>query len=885
MKIIVVLILLLFHGFNSLFGQTILGSIHDSLSNEVISSANIIITETSIPEKTIGFQVVRDGYFRIKLSEVPTNTILIKINSTGYKYYEHKLEQLPFKHDFKLEVKLIRDTIIQLDEVLLNANRKFSVKKDTITYNVEAYRDGTEQKIIDLIKKLPGIQLLKNGVIKYHGKSIETVLLDGDNLFGSNYPLGTNNLNVDMVEQVQAIEKFSENPLLKNIENDEKVALNLTLKKNEIDFSGNIDLGIGVFDSYKSAWDLNSNFLAITKKHKSFNTLAYNNIGVNHSPNGSFEFRIDLDAIEEKRISTQKIIPELSSKNVLSVEKTNINNQQFYNYNSVFDLGKHLKVRANIYYLKDRITSNQYFENQYMIDEVIFETSDNSLFVKEPEQFRGEIDLKYAVSDKSLLEYNLRTDIESRDNKAIVNSNNNNLYQSLWDSDNIYYRQRLIFTNKISAEKAFQINLFQSTNEMKQNYLLSPSALEPNYFESDSQKSQLTKNFIEVQSRLLGVSSRKDRFNFSFGGAVDYNKLETELLGDGKELISKNDIKYSAKSLYHSGLYGFKFKQWTFTPSYTFRYLNQEIVDQLSTKFDTNNHWNIKSSFLINYRINTTSYLSAIISADQISNTEEYLFLNKILINNRLTISSEPSLELQRRLNYGLNYFNNDLYNQLQISCGINFQEARGGFFSNSLITENTTQINYFYLPQNNDNLIFNLLIAKYIPILVSTIRYNSTYSISNYKNFVNNSDLRNNQGKVLNMEVSFKTAFNGFIDFENKTSFVQSTSASEDSNTFSNRFMNNNLKVMMTPTKKWFLLLSLDSFLPDLENRKEYYNFFDTTLQYQPKNSNYRFNLGLRNLLNEKNFEEVQTTDISTNIFRTNILPRLFMINMTYNF
>ena len=165
MKIIVVLIPLLFSCFSS-FGQTISGSIHDSESNALISSANIIITDTSIQERTLGFQVVRDGYFRIKLMEFPTIPILIKINSTGYQYYEHKVEQFPPEHDFKLAVRLLKDSIIQLDEVLLNAKKKFSIKKDTISYNVEAYKDGTEQKVIDVIKKLPGIQLLKNGIIK-----------------------------------------------------------------------------------------------------------------------------------------------------------------------------------------------------------------------------------------------------------------------------------------------------------------------------------------------------------------------------------------------------------------------------------------------------------------------------------------------------------------------------------------------------------------------------------------------------------------------------------------------------------------------------------------------------------------------------------------------
>jgi hypothetical protein len=54
--------------------------------------------------------------------------------------------------------------------------------------------------------------------------------LRGDNLFGIYYTLGTKN-NVAMVDQVQAVDNYSENPLLKGIEQDGKVSLNLKLKK------------------------------------------------------------------------------------------------------------------------------------------------------------------------------------------------------------------------------------------------------------------------------------------------------------------------------------------------------------------------------------------------------------------------------------------------------------------------------------------------------------------------------------------------------------------------------------------------------------------------------------------------------------------------------
>src|SRR5699024_3560035 len=107
------------------------------------------------------------------------------------------------------------------------------------------------------------------------------VTLDGDNLFGYNYTLGTKNINVDMVEEIEAIENYSENPLLRGIEKGDKVSLNLKLKENKISFSGNVDLGAGISERGNGVFDVNANLLGITKSYKSFATTSYNDVGVN----------------------------------------------------------------------------------------------------------------------------------------------------------------------------------------------------------------------------------------------------------------------------------------------------------------------------------------------------------------------------------------------------------------------------------------------------------------------------------------------------------------------------------------------------------------------------------------------------------------------------
>jgi len=859
--------------------------------NRPIKNVNILIKDIQKPHIIKEFTISKEGISLINLKE-KYKSILIEVRANGF-YSATKIVKNPQKNKtYNIYFILKKDEVTKLDEVIVTAKKRpFIIKKDTVNYNVNSYRDGSEQKIQDLIKKLPGIEVnTSTGEIKYKGKSVETVLLEGDNLFGYNYSLGTKNINVDMVEQVQAIENYSENPLLKGIESGDKVALNLTLKKGKIDFSGNIDLGIGVFENEKQALDINSNILGITKNYKSFATVAYNNIGINHSPFDYFGFDSNLEELREKDFFAQKIIPETRFSNTLDNKRVNINNQYFGNYNAIFKINKRLKIKTNLYYINDKITSEQLFENSYIINNEEFTTVDNTFITKNPKQYRGDLEIKYNSSKTTLLEYNLRVRQENIKTPSIVLSNNNNSFESLLNSEDFYLKQKLLYTKKISAKKAFQFSLFQSTNTIPQTYQISPSVINLGDYTANIQESLFKKNYLETQATLLGASKKSNKYTFSIGGILHNNKLQSKLFG--KNLIesipienSTNDLEYLKKSMYQLGAYHLNIGKWKFLPSYSLSYLNQ-VFDNINNSTKNNqNDFIFEPSLNIRYRLNNVSSLSAKAGYNKNSNVERYLFLNQILINNRTTISNTPSLELQESLNYGIFYYNNDLYNQLQINAGVNYQKATGNFFTNSIINENTTQVNYFFLPQDNSNLNLNFLIAKYIPFLESTIKLSSNYSISEYKNIVNNSELRNNKSQFLNTKLFMKTAFDGFINFENTINLSKSISENENSNQFVNESLNNTFKIILKPNKKWFVLLSSDYFLPNRENKSEDYLFLDASIRYRPKNRKFEFNFAAKNLLNENNFEQIQTSDFSTNIYRTNILPRYYLLNMTYNF
>src|SRR5699024_9414522 len=120
----------------------------------------------------------------------------------------------------------------RLEEVIIHSKReKIRVNRDTLFYDPRAFLDGSEQTVEDLLSKLPGIQVKENGRILYKGKQIKKLMLDGDDIFGADYQIGTRNINVDMIDEVQAIDHYNDNPLLKSLIDSKDVAINLKIKK------------------------------------------------------------------------------------------------------------------------------------------------------------------------------------------------------------------------------------------------------------------------------------------------------------------------------------------------------------------------------------------------------------------------------------------------------------------------------------------------------------------------------------------------------------------------------------------------------------------------------------------------------------------------------
>lgn len=881
------IIIFVFFGLNFNYAQTILGTVSDDKGNLI--TANILIKEPNNDKIISEFVLAPKGNFYYQLKKTYSESgILLEVTATGYTTYEKLIKPSELKGSLTFNFILLKEKIEILDEVFIKSQKSsFLIKKDTVVYHVESYRDGTERKVEDLLKKLPGIEVSDNHIIKYKGKTIETVTIEGDNLFDYNYSIGTKNINIDLVKEIEAIENYSENKLLKGIENSDKVILNLKLKEDKTDFSFNTDLGIGDFpDSTKTPLDLSTNVLGINKKHKSFIISTYNNIGKNTSPFNYSENQVNLEQIRENQYLAKPIIPEFNLPHTTSNNLSNINNQFFGNLNSIYNLSNNIKAKVNFYLISDRINSNQFSESNYRVNDQEFTTFDNYFFQKKPKQYRGDIEVKFNTSETSLLEYNISLRDESIDTDNTIISNQANDFKSFLQSTNVFLKQNLEYTKKLSDRKAFQLNIINTTNNLGQKFVIQPSVFDSAEFDQDIQDNNSIKQNTSFTSTFLGRGNKNNKYSISAGFNLINESFNSNLFSQNNTQIlslenGENIIDYRKNEIYTLGSYNWNLGKFKISPNYALRFLNQNLEQKSTQSYSS--LLIFEPAVNISYKIDNTSVLSLISSLNRNTSSMQYLYSNQVLINNRIVKNNIPNITLQKNQAFNFSFSKNDLFNQIELTLGANYIKQKGNFFDNVTINENFTRITNFFLSESTENSAFYLNFSKLVPSLKTNFKITSDYAISNFKNIVNNSELRNNKSTLSINSIFLKTAFNSAFNFENNTTYVFQENS--NTNTFFNKSVENNLKLIFKPSNKISGIITYNYFIPSLANNTINYSFLDTKIMFKPKNKNWQIDLSGINLLNEKYFIQENTTDISTNILRINLLERYLLLNFTFTF
>jgi len=173
-----------------------------------------------------------DGEFKVPGLPIGLNCRAV-ISFSGYGVYRKEFTLASDQPILDFGTIYMMPTTTSLDEVLVVAERPpVSFKKDTLEFNASAFKTLPNALVEDLLKKLPGVMVDRDGNITVNGKPVNRMLVDGKTFFGDDPKMATRNLPANIIDKVQVTDDKEE--MMRNGDdnpNNVGKVVNITLKK------------------------------------------------------------------------------------------------------------------------------------------------------------------------------------------------------------------------------------------------------------------------------------------------------------------------------------------------------------------------------------------------------------------------------------------------------------------------------------------------------------------------------------------------------------------------------------------------------------------------------------------------------------------------------
>lgn len=230
----------------SMFGRTsyrLKAEVADSTNNEPISFASIYMRHIKDTVITNFSLTGHDG--KCEINDVTRGDYDIFVEFMGYSKFHR---QLYISKDIDLGKILLKPDLEALKAARVSANvNAMEIRKDTIIYNAAAFRTMPTDKLKDLLKQMPGVEVDGSGNVKVNGKTVSQITLNGKTFFLGDKTAALNNLPASVVNKVKVVDKESETAEFTGIKDDQKKTVMDVELKDEYKKGvfGNISAGAG----------------------------------------------------------------------------------------------------------------------------------------------------------------------------------------------------------------------------------------------------------------------------------------------------------------------------------------------------------------------------------------------------------------------------------------------------------------------------------------------------------------------------------------------------------------------------------------------------------------------------------------------------------------
>jgi hypothetical protein len=233
---------------------TLKGKVVDSTGSKPLGYATVTVFK-AIDTTIITYRLsTPDGEFKVPGIPFDVNNRVV-ISYSGYSVYRKEFKISASQTTLDLGTILLGTDAKSLDEVLVIAERPpVVIKKDTIEFNASAFKTLPNALVEDLLKKLPGVMVDREGNISVNGKPVNRILVDGKTFFGDDPKMATRNLPANVIDKVQVTDDKEE--MMRNGDdnpNNVGKVVNITLKKGiKKGWFGKLYAGVGSKELYEA---------------------------------------------------------------------------------------------------------------------------------------------------------------------------------------------------------------------------------------------------------------------------------------------------------------------------------------------------------------------------------------------------------------------------------------------------------------------------------------------------------------------------------------------------------------------------------------------------------------------------------------------------------
>jgi hypothetical protein len=844
------------------------GSVKDQ-NNVGIENASVVVYDLS--ENILVYDLTdQKGLINLSIDRKNVENIKIEISSLGFlkKDLDYTLKTL---NSLTFTAKLEENREI-LKEVVILSDQKIRINQDTTFLKVSKFINNTEQTLEDVLRKLPGIKIEADGSIRAHGKIIDKLLIDGDDLFDKNYKILSKNLDAKVLEEVQILDNFEDNPILKNLSESDKVALNIKFKEgfNNVWF-GNISLGIGTKARFKESLNIG----LLRKKIKFFYFGDYNNIG-DKSTNLITENQesIDLTDFDEKI--------EKKTKSIFSISDNE--NTQFKTTQSLFNkallnsvslstkLTDKIKVRAVSYFLNDKQNQNSQSYTEFNVDSNPIFLSEKSNYISTKTLTSTEVEVKYLATSKSFFtNYSTYQNNPEKVFSDLV-SNQNLIAENLQDKNESFYNH-FQNTYAIGENKVLTNYFYLGNNVIKQHAIIQSESLnaylnnDPNQNVLQNEDNQL--NYVGYKTSLIIKSINVESFS-TLTIESDKEYFSSVLYNPDETIFLSNENVYLKKMIS----------------------LNQNIKYFLSPNIKLSSNINIskiklnKNDLLLfnpsaNLELSLNKLGRLMVSYDYNSKVPEN---STLLPNNQLTsyrsfLSGEQNIMKINRNSFSINYSLFNTPKRYSIEASVLVFNTLSTYNLESTIDQDFNQYNYF-ISKGGNSIMTNFGLTNYFKKIKLATKIESNQNWSSNPIKLNSNVSSNIENYFATYKLSGTTFYKKFINFDfgfNYNIFQSKFKNTVSKNKTSDYFVTvNHVFNQIWVSELKYTLYNLDS---------KNYSFLNASLSYNPIASNFSYTLIINNLANEETYSTRSINSYATNKTTIDLVPRYVLFSTKYRF